>query len=930
MTAATMAVTVTVTVTDNDNDKSRIVVAIIMTLAVMMITWIYYHNPNTSKSHTNTNNNNTRNSTRTATINNSSKQCTIFKGLQRTTSNTNNDNNHKKSLSNHIIRYNVTTPPTSTIHPPSTFDNNNKNNNSNHYQNISLFATAKRIQDNCNIYQLLQVDLEHGIIIQQQQQQQQQQQRLQQQKQKKKQEQLKGQKNNTTASKKHEKIIDVEYDILNKDEDDNNNNNDRDNDDKMANSSHYDNYYEDIIIKTDEDYHRQDKSNKSISSSSQQQAQQQTQVQQIIIPVKSITNISSSLDSKHDDNTNSNNINNNSNKGATLILTIDANYFKNQKKKKKKKKNEDTATNITTSNTTMEESIISSSYYELVNDQITMENWKNHDSNHNNSMTIIGSHGSNHNHQTDNQHDDSIMSRNSNTTSYTQHQNRVTMVNNNDNGSSTANYDIDSNTWANDHFSIDSNYDYDDDYDDEEEDSENEYGTYDDEMTIMSGDVLSEYSVGKLSTTIDHISKANSNNNIKSSYNSANIRITEMKPRKKHKQSSQSKDPKLVQREFTFASTHEAASFQTIFLVLRVVGKEIKNLYSALESIHLDFDEDDNVLDKDNDINNEDEEINGENNDGDLLSSKYFGLQRFQKVGVHWYDVQRSLGDLSFIIENEIMQKYAKSFTSKSSNFQSTDKLAKDDVDINNVKRFKMSYVDFFQLFVPEPFIGAYGTPTTIDSSVEKHQIRIDQLQDLRQKVANASLRVCAYVNAMKVVRRGWKMNDEEMLQYGKYDISNRLAFDNNLLNVHHDTHAMNEFYEPLAGVDARKYYDNWLPQAFSLVGCQSFDYSKAFEQNSIANMLLPQNDPVIELSSLRSVIEKNPQQDFIVLTFFHEMPTLATTLLFTNNIVHGVDAALEDRLDCLFKGDGDKEIELSFQLGESKNNNDLNTFPNL
>ena len=663
-----------------------------------------------------------------------------------------------------------------------------------------------------------------------------------------------------------------------------------------------------------------------------------------IIPISAITNISTQ----------------GSKNPATLIITIDTHIINSLKKKIN---HHDTTHENDTLNAGGANSCVSLPYYDFVNDQVTIDNWKTHgmdNKNGNRNPTfdnVTHESGANSNYYHD--------------------------MNMKDDSSSMGEFDRSSHDHDDQqqHHSI---HDEDNDMDVNDDDSDND----DDECsTITSGDMFSQYTVGKLPMDNENNNKAKHNNKHKS--------------RNNNNSNHSKKAVKLLEREYTFASEREAASFQTLYLTLRVVGKEIRNMYSALESIHIDIandkvlkdkkndddcDEDeDGTVDNGGDDNNDNDQ--GENGDADetlnfddeneegkdqiddendkllsnFLSPHHFGIQRLRNAGVHWNDVQRCLGELSFIASNHNIQykrennsSILSSQDSKCSSMVTSSAIEGEEMledtnhnnlsilqstnhdDIQNMykgKRMILGYLDFVNLFVPCSFPGTpYYSPTIlegddVDNGVRVHQARIKQLLELRQSIAIASTRVYAYVNAMEVVEQGWNINENtpEPVQNSNSMLSKRMAFDEDSLNARHDDAASNEYYEPIGGLDARRTHDNsetFLHQAFSLVDCHIFEYHKESDhQNGSGNKLLPHKDPAVALPSLKAIMEKNPDKEFFIAAFFHEISCITTVMLFIRNISQGADTEFDDKLDSFVNYNGDfRNIELSIQLGENGN----------
>lgn len=357
--------------------------------------------------------------------------------------------------------------------------------------------------------------------------------------------------------------------------------------------------------------------------------------------------------------------------------------------------------------------------------------------------------------------------------------------------------------------------------------------------------------------------------------------------------------------EFTFETELDAGAFQTLFLALRVVGKEIINLYSALELVHK----------------------SSEAYDGDTYDGG--------DGGVALDDVMRCLGDLPFVskriarvyeycIENRPVPTSSSSSKladhSTSHSYLSSLESFREDGDENhdnaNVKtnddedappsmrkraheyqskRAVLGLVDFFRLFVPKIMRGTpYSTPvaesnvylsgTDLDG-IEAHQARIQQMVVMRQRVAKAAVRISAYVDAMAIVKEGWKIPVSNIPDYQCARM--RLSFDQEDWNLLQDSSTENEYYDPILSREN--------PTAFALVGCNTFRLS--------SQMAKADTDPVAYIPNLRAVIEKHPQSEFFVCGLVHKKERLMTIFLFVKWLPKGVDEPFDEAFGSFSRG---------------------------
>jgi len=283
-------------------------------------------------------------------------------------------------------------------------------------------------------------------------------------------------------------------------------------------------------------------------------------------------------------------------------------------------------------------------------------------------------------------------------------------------------------------------------------------------------------------------------------------------------------------------------------------------------------------------------------------------------------------------------------------------------------KRLRLGIVDFLRLFLPPPEAGAAPRPNPNaarevdeeddEGGIDAHKERVVSAVTIRKRVARASVRVQLYVNAVTVVRAGWPLpvpslgttSSSQQLDTSsqELDTSNgsvekessrdepqyrrRMAFDDDIENIRRDCSKRNEYYEATVGRDVTcRVHDSMHMikkgssrssgyQGFSLVGCHVFRLPE--EDGSDANKfhpLQPQNDPLLALPSLRSLIKGQPELDFFVQSFFSRKQRVALVMLFVRTLPRGVDEHFDNVFDAFVSGDTavrDRKLEVFLQLG--------------
>ena len=452
---------------------------------------------------------------------------------------------------------------------------------------------------------------------------------------------------------------------------------------------------------------------------------------------------------------------------------------------------------------------------------------------------------------------------------------------------------------------------------------------------------------------------------------SSNTTISSSIPTRKIHSSRKKHQPakgRTTVQEYTFASEYEAASFQTMYLVLQTVGSELINLYNALELVHIRSDAHvvaplERLGEQFNYPMNEQRANNNETGGGDIEGDD----QRTNELtstpgqaGVALEDVYKCLGEMPFLAE-KIAKLYAyhdhetaKSDGGGKSKKKSLIISAADRSDSSGIelvssehrkraalyrgKRRVLGLLDFVRLFVPSilerdmPFasptaaeghsnleeLSNFGTRDGIDV----HQERIKRLITIRKRVAEASVRVCAYKNAMDIVHDGWILPSTTPRH--QTPLKRRMAFDLDHANVVHDSYAENEYYESTVGKDVQCLQSLQTNdtkdsiQAFSLVGCHMFQSSRK-NHNGNDGALKLSKDPILSIPSLKRIIESNPSKDFFVLVFFHRY-RVATVALFVRHLPKRIDEDFDNHMDGFIAASSEersRQLELFIQLGK-------------
>jgi len=322
--------------------------------------------------------------------------------------------------------------------------------------------------------------------------------------------------------------------------------------------------------------------------------------------------------------------------------------------------------------------------------------------------------------------------------------------------------------------------------------------------------------------------------------------------------------------EYTFTSSLAAAQFQHDLLSMQIAGEPIMNLYHSFELIHrgsMAHDGKEPVL---HDSACDDEILLG---------------------GVAWDDMYRCLGT-SFPNLKRRLQYYADSHIT-SDTYEENDPLGTL-IPQYYTKRKLLGQVDFFRLFCP--LLQSSSRPKDKSSPG-----RLEKLIGLRKQVAQASIYAHDYLRARCVVNNGWKVGSS----FDSY--SQRIAYDSEVDNIKHDIGAKNEYYEPTISRDIKFHGSLVRPaskcELSNLVGYQthllvgSHIFKLPPDTNKDHNVVV-NYDPIEKQSSLRDIVESNPDLDFFCMAFFLEGLGIMIIHLYVRALPKGVDSYFDNLLN--------------------------------
>ena len=337
--------------------------------------------------------------------------------------------------------------------------------------------------------------------------------------------------------------------------------------------------------------------------------------------------------------------------------------------------------------------------------------------------------------------------------------------------------------------------------------------------------------------------------------------------------------PRSEWMEHTFTTTRDAAQFQLDLLAIQFFGKQVYNMYQALEIIHrgsMAFSGNENVV-------------------HDAKLSPTDNRQGGGATGIAWDDVMRCLG-LNFPLMRWRLEHMW--WTEMSGMMErSTDDGVDSDESVEMVseyqkKRLLLGLIDLFRLFVPQ--LPEWSIPETRPTAE-----RFTRLLRLRKRVARASLLVRSYVKAKVIVNIGWRL--DVPLPNGYW--TKRLAYDETMDNILRDSTTENEFYEPtvsrdlhclVRGQDFSEHnttaFVRSKGQAFMLVDAHLFRTGEVIDGNTFDFA----SDPLESLPSLRNLVKGNESTDFFVLTL-RTQDGLVAVYAFVRSLSKGVDDAFDE-----------------------------------
>lgn len=332
-------------------------------------------------------------------------------------------------------------------------------------------------------------------------------------------------------------------------------------------------------------------------------------------------------------------------------------------------------------------------------------------------------------------------------------------------------------------------------------------------------------------------------------------------------------------KEYTFKTELEAAMFQTIFLGMRVAGREIQHMYCALEDLH-------------------------------RASDAYNRNSGFGGIALD--DVRRCLSDLPIIDENT--RHIIRCNYENHSQFSHDDHMSGEDenVEIHEMylsRRLVLGLVDFFYLFLPKVFKGTpYSSPmATHDQGfgpvggIDEHQARVRQLIKLRKLIAAASLRVSSYVEAMRVVQSGWQHH-----AFPNFHIKRRLAYDRKIDNENHDCLHFHEYYEPLLLSESTHEIPTSLGQAFLLVGCKAVHF-KAGDSSEFSH-----SNPA-DIPSIRDILDRNRKSEFVIFSIDSNHSSII--MIFIKWLPEGIDTEFDSRYYKFLRNESHRDDAISLHL---------------
>lgn len=334
--------------------------------------------------------------------------------------------------------------------------------------------------------------------------------------------------------------------------------------------------------------------------------------------------------------------------------------------------------------------------------------------------------------------------------------------------------------------------------------------------------------------------------------------------------------------EHTFQSAQAAAQFQQDLLAYQIVGETVMNMYHSLELIHRGSEAHEG----------KESVLHDSVGDSEITLGAVAWDDAFRCLGSAFPDLRAALEQFTVSPEDEVLASLAPEYQNK---------------------RNLLGHVDFFRLFSP---LLPSGTQPRDQTSAD----RLEQFLALRKQVAQAAVYVQCYVEARRVVNKGWKLEWDQ-------DMKRRLAYDDNSDNLRNDADGKCEYYEATVSRDvvcevhSKQHMDkpgHCVPsayQGYSLVGAHTFRLPPAGNMHPIGH----DRDPIEAIPSLRNIVESNPSLDFFCIGFFPEGPRTAIIQLFVRTLPKGVDPHFDTAVSRFSASSSEvrnRQLDLFIQLG--------------
>ena len=390
--------------------------------------------------------------------------------------------------------------------------------------------------------------------------------------------------------------------------------------------------------------------------------------------------------------------------------------------------------------------------------------------------------------------------------------------------------------------------------------------------------------------------------------------------------------------EFVFRTPRDAAEFQRIVMALRTSGRDIQQLFEALETIQANTDAHFPTA--------EEQVINAKKRLKNNNTAKE--VPRFVSPGVALDDAWRCLSDIT-VVNVGLRQYRLYSLSDKDDDIiaaaASSDKNAEskegtkkesgssneeNDEETQKRKELYEHYLhrrtilglrDFFSLFVPplpidSPAVPHFSPCVATESSLERdckfsgvevHRLRLRLASALQLRVGSAAIYVRAYSRAKVVVQEGWCLaldlidQEHSFVEEGtpdKDDVKSdtdtkeghsrisqkmaRLTYDNERENLIRDVGVQNEYYEPAVCPS----------QGYQLVGWHSFEIPTSEREQF---WLRPEKDPIETFPSLKQIVARHSDLHFVVVSYYNEQVNMVTYFLLVRSLPVGIDESFDD-----------------------------------